>query len=200
MRIVYCHFLASCISRFVFRPWAKSNNAQNKKCVGELLGSAFVHTVYIFSAFFNSYPPFLSSSILFRLFYLSRLLLSFYILSSLIRSFYPFSTFLYSTIIYFFSLSLLSLIPLYILFLSFTFYLFFAIIPFFYLLYLPALQFNKCICITSSVLSGFVFPLLTSIYSYSVVVIIFQMCLSLCSLLPECLDALRHVLIIPYHL
>ena len=68
------------------------------------------------------------------------------------------------------------------------------------LLYLPALQFNKCIYITSSMLSGFVFPLLTSIYSYSVVVIILQMCLSLYSLLPECLDALPHVPEALYHL
>lgn len=51
-----------------------------------------------------------------------------------------------------------------------------------------------------SMLSGFVFPLLTSIYSYSVVVIILLMCLSLYSLLPECLDALPHVPEVLYHL
>ena len=39
------------------------------------------------------------------------------------------------------------------------------------------------------------------IYSYSVVVIILlMMCLSLCSLLLEYLDALRHALRVPYHL
>ena len=63
MRIVYCHFLASCISRFVFRLGTKSNNAQKKKCVGELLCSAFVQTVYIFSPFLPFFCLFLSFSI-----------------------------------------------------------------------------------------------------------------------------------------
>ena len=82
LRIVYCHFLASCIIRFVFRLGAKSNYAQKKRCVGELLGSVSVQTVYIFSPFlyffrlflsffclFNSSPPLLSSSIPLILFF-----------------------------------------------------------------------------------------------------------------------------------
>ena len=60
LRIVYCHFLASCTRCLLFRLGRKSNIAQKKRCVGELLGSAFVQTVYIFSPFFIFFLPFLS--------------------------------------------------------------------------------------------------------------------------------------------
>ena len=77
LRIVYCHFLASCISRFVFRLGTKSNIAQKKKCVSELSGSAFVQTVYIFPTIFYIFPPFFpflspySSLLLFPIHFLS---------------------------------------------------------------------------------------------------------------------------------
>ena len=120
MRIVYCHFLASCIIRFVFRPWAKSNYAQKKRCVGELLGSASVQTVYIFPPFsvlflsfffpfsvffplFTSFPPF------FILFYpFSTFFNSFRLLYSALFRFLLFSNYLLSFIYLFYPCSRLS--------------------------------------------------------------------------------------------
>ena len=88
LRIVYCHFLASCISRLVFRPWVQSNIAQKKRllvnspapfssklCMFFLLFLPFSRP---FLTFFNSFfhpfvlfPPFA---------YISRLFASFAIL------------------------------------------------------------------------------------------------------------------------
>ena len=58
MRIVYCHFLASCTSRFVFALGVKSNSAQKKRWTAELFGSASVQTVYIFPTIFLYFPTF----------------------------------------------------------------------------------------------------------------------------------------------
>ena len=99
--------------------------------------------------------------------------------------FYLFSTFPYPFLSLFHILLLFSplmfcLIPLFNISLSYPFILFHVItsIPFPYLLYIP-------LC-TSFILS--------------VVVIILLMCLSLYSLLPECLNALPHVPEVLYHL
>ena len=177
MRIVYCHFLASCISRLVFRLGTKSNNAQKKRCVGEFLGSAFVQTVYIFSAFFC---PFSTFFVFFRLF------LSFLSFSCPLLSFstfpYPFLSLFH--ILLLFSPLIFCLIPLFNISLLYPFIflsLVITSIPFPYLLYIP-------LC-TSFILCP-----------YSVVVIILLMCLSLYSLLLECLDALPRVPGVLYHL
>lgn len=135
MRIVYCHFLASCIRCLLFRLGTKSNYAQKKRCVGELLGSVFVQTVYIFSPFFtfflsfsrlfnlfNSFSPFLvllypsltlfaSYLCLYSTFYIYFFSLSFFLSSFLYfkpfcNLFYPYS---YSLIIFY-----LSLLPLFL--------------------------------------------------------------------------------------
>ena len=154
LRIVYCHFLASCISRFVFRPWTKSNNAQKKRWTAELLGSASVQTVYIFSPFFCTFSAF------FLLFYLFPALLcpflSFFCLFTsflpFLILFYPFYTFfnsfylLYSalfrfcyilfTAFYFLSLYIISFISLYFL-LPFILALFLLLFPYSY----------SCLCV-----------------------------------------------------
>ena len=133
MRIVYCHFLASCISRLVFRLGKKSNIAQKERCVGELFGSAFVQTVYIFLPF----------PVLFCLFYiLFHLFNSSLPFVILLYPFPPSFTLSYSasyilpyfvfTISFFYSF--LFLRPFYNLFYLFIFpfvlSLFFALIPF----------------------------------------------------------------------
>ena len=106
LRIVYCHFLASCTRCLLFRLGTKSNIAQKERCVGELLGSSSVQTVYIFSPFSFLFLPFLP---FFRLFlsFSIPFPLSLTLFASYILPYFA----LYSPIIYFFSLSLLSLIP-----------------------------------------------------------------------------------------
>lgn len=129
---------------------------------------------------------FLSFSVLFCPFY------PFYILFRLFTSFlpflilfYPFSTFFYSFRLLCSALFRYLIFPFHILLYSSTAFIFLSLvitsIPFPYLLYIP-------LC-TSFILCP-----------YSVVVIILLMCLSLYSLLPECLDALPHVPEVLYHL
>ena len=137
-----------------------------------------------FLTFFTSFPPF-------------------FIL------FYPFFTFFNS----FRLLSLLySAFTIYLSSLSFLLFLAFIILKPFYSpylsLYIPFyLSFLPCLCSYSLIISFILVPVsfisvcsLCFIYSYSVVVIILLMCLSLYSLLPECLDALPHVPEVLYHL
>ena len=126
-----------------------------------------------FSVIFCPFYPFY---ILFRLF---TSFLPFLIL------FYPFSTFFYSFRLLCSALFRYLIFPFHILLYSSTAFIFLSLvitsIPFPYLLYIP-------LC-TSFILCP-----------YSVVVIILLMCLSLYSLLPECLDALPHVPEVLYHL
>ena len=129
---------------------------------------------YLFYAFFCPLLSFLSFSVLFRLFNSSLPLVillypfppSFILSGFFVLIFCPISLYIPQSFISFpYLFYLLSLIcSLYSLLYFLILYILFILCPysFLYLLYLPALQFNKCICMTSSVLSGFVFPLLTS--------------------------------------
>ena len=132
--------------------------------------------MYIFLPFPVLFCPFYPFYILFRLF---TSFLPFLIL------FYPFSTFFYSFRLLCSALFRYLIFPFHILLYSSTAFIFLSLvitsIPFPYLLYIP-------LC-TSFILCP-----------YSVVVIILLMCLSLYSLLPECLDALPHVPEVLYHL
>ena len=149
-----------------------------------------------FSAFFNSSPPFIALLYPFPPF-LRLYLFIFFSCLVLIFISYPLIISLYSFyVLLCFTVSYISILCPY----SF---------PFLYL-YLPFILFVAFIMYQVRSYNFFcafrlLIPLLTSIYSYSclcvpVVVIILQMCLSLCSLLPECLDALQHVPRVPYHL
>ena len=163
-----------------------------------------------FRLFFVLFCSFIS---FFCLFYLFCPFYPFYILFRFFNSSLPFVILLYPYPHSFYSFPPFRILysalfrylifPFHILLYSSAAFIFLSLviisIPFPYLLYIPFCSL-RCGCITSSMLSGFVFPLLTSIYSYSVVVIILQMCLFLYSLLPECLDALQHVPRAPYHL
>ena len=155
---------------------------------------SFFRLFYLFLSFSASFCPFFLFPVLFYPFsVLFCLSLSFFILSypysalltlpCLLLSFYILSTFFYSFQPY---CLLYSVLFRFLLFPNHLF-LFLISYPFIYSLYsllyfhsvyslplfllplhyLPDLQCTKCICITSPVLSGFVFPLLTSIYSYS---------------------------------
>ena len=131
----------------------------------------------IFFCLFLSFScPFYPFYILFRLF---TSFLPFLIL------FYPFSTFFYSFRLLCSALFRYLIFPFHILLYSSTAFIFLSLvitsIPFPYLLYIP-------LC-TSFILCP-----------YSVVVIILLMCLSLYSLLPECLDASPRVPGVLYHL
>ena len=124
-----------------------------------------------YSAF--PYPFFILSYPYSALLNLPCLLLSFYILSTFFYSFQPYCL-LYSVLFRFLLfpnhlfLFLISYPFIYSLYSLLYFHSVYSL-PLFLLPlhYLPDLQCTKCICITSPVLSGFVFPLLTSIYSYS---------------------------------
>ena len=161
-----------------------------------------------FSVLFNLFTSFLPFLILFYpfsiFFYSFRLLSLLYSAFTIYLSSLSFLLFLAFIILKPFYSPYLSLyIPFYLLFLpclcSYSLIISFTLVP--VLIYLCVFPFILPLSLLMpSMLSGFVFPLLTSIYSYSVVVIILLMCLSLCSLLPECLDALPHVPEVLYHL
>ena len=143
-----------------------------------------------FSILFPLFLPFLSfSAFPYPFFILSY---PFSALFCLIKSslpsvilFYPFSTFFYSFRLLCSALFRYLIFPFHILLYSSTAFIFLSLvitsIPFPYLLYIPFCTFF-ILC------------------PYSVVVIILLMCLSLYSLLPECLDALPHVPEVLYHL
>ena len=148
----------------------------------------FLLNCVYFLALFNLFPafflllllcfiPFLPLFCFYNSFHLLCSLLSFFNCSAALFRFLLFLNhlflFLVSSISYPFIYSFLIL------------YILFILCPysFLYLLYLPALQFNKCICMTSVV-----------------VIILLMCCLSLCSLLLECLDAWPHVPKALYHL
>lgn len=133
LRIVYCHFLASCTSRFVFRLGTKSNNAQKKRYIGELSGSASVQTVYIFFAIFYLFPPFLFSFILFPPFRLLYSALFRYLI-------FPFHILLYSSAAFIFLSLVITSIPFsYLLYIPLCTFFILCPYSFLYLLYLPAL-------------------------------------------------------------
>ena len=158
-----------------------------------------------FLTFFTSFPPFFILFYPFSTFFNSfRLLSLLYSAFTIYLSSLSFLLFLAFIILKPFYSPYLSLyIPFYLLFLpclcSYSLIISFTLVP--VLIYLCVFPFILPLSLLMpSMLSGFVFPLLTSIYSYSVVVIILLMCLSLYSLLPECLDALPHVPEVLYHL
>ena len=139
-----------------------------------------------FPPFSVLFLPFLSFSASFCPFFPFPVL--FYPFLPFLILFYPFSTFFYS----FRLLSLLySAFAIYLSSLSFLLFLAFIILKPFYSL---IISFTLVPVSFISVCS------LCFIYSYSVVVIILLMCLSLYSLLPECLDALPRVPEVLYHL
>ena len=185
-------FLLNCVYFFAF------------SCPFPVLFCPF-YPFYILFRLFTSFLPFLILFYPFSTFFYSfRLLSLLYSAFTIYLSSLSFLLFLAFIILKPFYSPYLSLyIPFYLLFLpclcSYSLIISFTLVP--VLIYLCVFPFILPLSLLMpSMLSGFVFPLLTSIYSYSVVVIILLMCLSLYSLLPECLDALPHVPEVLYHL